>query len=312
MTKIPDEAVKELRDAIKAARTTATGFSTFADELATLDESIEAIRAPSKPLPQGAPPTPLPARARILDQLEQLLDGHPFATLEKLDERRKEVDEATDAAEKWLDVRDEISERHHTLSEVRTAGIPAGKDKAFDDAEVAVIGAYSALLTESDIDRAAADWLRPQLDHVRDLVDDFYQPAPVGPDERFAPIPAPAADEIAPAGVDIETNGAAAGPEAFGALKASLLEWIGSLPWFRGRDEYARFTLLGKIQRTLLLVLAVVVAVVSGLHALYVGKPFGTTWDYINLFIWGFTTKIVFDLVVGSLDSLGLLRLARR
>jgi hypothetical protein len=37
VTKIPDEAIKDLRDAIKSARTSASGFAAFADELTALD-----------------------------------------------------------------------------------------------------------------------------------------------------------------------------------------------------------------------------------------------------------------------------------
>jgi hypothetical protein len=312
MTKIPDEAIKELRDAIKTARTSASGFATFADELTALDTQVDAIKNPRGPLPAPQPGsgTPLPARPLVLDEVEPLLIGRAFAGLDELDLCREQVRNAADAAKKWLVVRAEISRRQQTLADIANAGIPPGKEQAYETAQVAVLGAYSALLTDVDVARARADWLRGDLEHVRDLVDDLYQAAHVAGREILVP---------PPVGVDVgaaipERGGGLAPPARSRSLSLNLdlVAWIRSLPWLRDLDDYKFFTLLRRVQSIVLVLLAFAVAVATGLNSLYVGKAFGTWWDYINLFMWGVTTKIVFDLVVGSLDTLGLLRLARR
>jgi hypothetical protein len=315
--KIPDEPIKELRDAIKAARTTTTGFATFADELTALNTSVSKIKQPTEPLPETQPGsgTPLPDRPRILEELEPLLRGHEFATLEDLDARRQKVQQADEAATKWLDVRGEISRRHQTLRKINDRGVPPGKADAFHTAEVAALGAYSALLTDVNISRARSDGLGAMLEHLRDLVDDLYEPDGVGGPEGGREVLAPP-----PPGTDSAEAGAGPLAEPAGLLGQAWLilsnlmgrlwRWIKLRPWWV--DDYARFTLWRRAQSFLLLVLALAVAIASGLNSVYVGKAFGTWWDYINLFIWGLTTKLVFDLVVGSLDSLGVLRLARR
>lgn len=77
-------------------------------------------------------------------------------------------------------------------------------------------------------------------------------------------------------------------------------------------EEFTRFSGRRRFRAYALVAVAVVIAVVTGLSTQYAGKAFGgSRWDYINIFLWGFTTKIVLDLAVAALDGLRLLRLAR-
>lgn len=48
-----------------------------------------------------------------------------------------------------------------------------------------------------------------------------------------------------------------------------------------------------------------VVAVISGLTALYIGQTWGTTWDYIAAVTWGITTQGVVLTLAGAIDGLG-------
>lgn len=66
-------------------------------------------------------------------------------------------------------------------------------------------------------------------------------------------------------------------------------------------------------RRTQWLVFAtsIIFAVLTGLSALYVGKPWGTRWDYLWAFAWGLTTQTVIATIaaaVGGLGALGALR----
>jgi hypothetical protein len=50
-------------------------------------------------------------------------------------------------------------------------------------------------------------------------------------------------------------------------------------------------------------VLAVVIALVTGLNTNYWGKSFGTVQDYAVLFLWGAGTKIGVDIVAAITDK---------
>jgi hypothetical protein len=51
-------------------------------------------------------------------------------------------------------------------------------------------------------------------------------------------------------------------------------------------------------------VIASVIALVTGLSSNYLGKPFGTVQDYFSLFVWGAGTKVGLDIVTSALDKL--------
>jgi hypothetical protein len=52
-------------------------------------------------------------------------------------------------------------------------------------------------------------------------------------------------------------------------------------------------------------VVALVVAVITGLSTLYIGKPFGTTWDYILAITWGLTTQAALAILSSTLNGFG-------
>jgi hypothetical protein len=50
-------------------------------------------------------------------------------------------------------------------------------------------------------------------------------------------------------------------------------------------------------------ILAFVIALLTGLNANYLGKPFGTLQDYITVFLWGAGTKATLDVITAVLDK---------
>ncbi len=52
-----------------------------------------------------------------------------------------------------------------------------------------------------------------------------------------------------------------------------------------------------------LTVIALVIAIWTGLNALYIGKPFGTVIDYTNALCWGITTKVALDAAASILEK---------
>ncbi len=57
----------------------------------------------------------------------------------------------------------------------------------------------------------------------------------------------------------------------------------------------------------LLVLLTLVLAVASGLGALWVGKPWGSDWDILAAIVWGATAQVVVTTLVSNLDGLGAL-----
>lgn len=48
--------------------------------------------------------------------------------------------------------------------------------------------------------------------------------------------------------------------------------------------------------------LVTAVAIYSGLSTLYFDKPFGTLRDYLDMAVWGFSTKALLDMVTGAVN----------
>jgi len=66
---------------------------------------------------------------------------------------------------------------------------------------------------------------------------------------------------------------------------------------------------LGDIKRKRLtldlffLMLAIALALYSGLNELYFMVPFGTARDYLNAFVWGFATKVIIDAITAGINK---------
>ena len=57
---------------------------------------------------------------------------------------------------------------------------------------------------------------------------------------------------------------------------------------------------------------SVIVALVTGLSALYIGKTWGTFWDYVAALAWGLMTQTVILSLSGAIDGLGPLGALRK
>jgi hypothetical protein len=68
----------------------------------------------------------------------------------------------------------------------------------------------------------------------------------------------------------------------------------------RRADMLSRAIHLGDLGSALL---AFAIALLTGLNANYLGKPFGTIQDYVTLFLWAAGTKVAIDLVSSVLDK---------
>ncbi len=69
---------------------------------------------------------------------------------------------------------------------------------------------------------------------------------------------------------------------------------------------------MGRYLGYLVAVAALLVALVTGLNSLYIGKPFGTFWDYVLTVTWGIGTQTVLAGLTAALTALGGLEALRR
>lgn len=69
---------------------------------------------------------------------------------------------------------------------------------------------------------------------------------------------------------------------------------------------------VARVAQLVLVALAVALALVTGLEALYIGKPFGSDWDYVKTFTWGLGTQATVAAVAVALDALAGLGLIGR
>ena len=53
-----------------------------------------------------------------------------------------------------------------------------------------------------------------------------------------------------------------------------------------------------------LTLVALAIALLSGLDALYFGHEFGTPRDYLNALLWGFTTRVAVDGFIAVVERL--------
>lgn len=69
----------------------------------------------------------------------------------------------------------------------------------------------------------------------------------------------------------------------------------------RIRDELA----VTRRLELLVVLIGALLAVVAAMTALYVGKPFGTFWDYVTAITWGLVTPTAWVGLGAALNSLG-------
>ncbi len=126
--------------------------------------------------------------------------------------------------------------------------------------------------------------VRGALDEARDTIAKLWSSLPAAPElERFA---AGGGRYLAAEGIIAGNGGAEVAP----GLSATD----------------ARKIITGAAWRQFAVVLAsTAVALVTGISALYVGKPWGTPWDYIAAIFWGLMTQAVITAVAGAVDGLG-------
>jgi hypothetical protein len=60
-----------------------------------------------------------------------------------------------------------------------------------------------------------------------------------------------------------------------------------------------------RMRQRLVVAISALVAVISGLTALYIGKTWGTVWDYVAAVTWGIATQGVVLALAGAIDGLG-------
>jgi hypothetical protein len=295
-TAIPDSEVTTLQTELEATRKTVDSFgTTFADSLQKLDATLaEIASAPSDTLPRLPNPAPVD-HPKIDEALQPLLHGAKVPNLDAFRTLIQTVTDGKDAAAAWRNYQTEISRAYVELERFRPPPPrhptdPPTQAPKFEAATGELESVYRELWERIGPAQARADTLKTRIEAAWLKIDaarDEAKTRSAGLDEAISRTLGQRAREIEAVPLPTEDEG---------------------LP----RDEATRLAQKRDWTRWLLIAAAVAVALVTGLNSLYVGKGFGTTWDYINLFVWGVTTKLIFDLVVNGLNALNLVRVARQ
>jgi len=69
---------------------------------------------------------------------------------------------------------------------------------------------------------------------------------------------------------------------------------------------------VARLLEGVVVLVAGLVAMVTALGTLYVGKPFGTVWDYLALATWALATPVAVAALGAALDNLGALEALQR
>jgi hypothetical protein len=195
-------------------------------------------------------------RPQILGPIDQVSVGR-VVTIPDLADGRDEIQRATFFVSDWRREVDSVSELRHWTEEA--VSIPGVDPQALAAATLCVAAAASALYDLSK--REELQTLEGEITKCRTTVRDvFPKNAVVEPIARAAATPI----RVAPR---------KRAPKQLGRRILAISRYV-------------------SLSDKVILAVSLVVATVTGLEALYVGKSFGTWPDYLTALLWGFGTKI--------------------
>ncbi|MBS1868046.1 MAG: hypothetical protein JSS99_00100 [Actinobacteria bacterium] len=261
-----------------------------AETLGQLDDAFRALDAALRTIVElgpidGVQPDADSNEPAFLTRASEWLDGEPLPA-EQLRARLADIVAATTLAEEWRSLRDQGVEDWERVEQLKAADADLGADqrKQRDEAATELADAWNAM------------WAEPNPSAV---VTPERQDVLKRASARIATLTAALEADRAAAGAlpdtsavaMLDTGEATISPNAYAAATD-----VGLLPTPPDPAERAQ-AVRAVIQRNDRIVkgVAVVVAVTTGLTALYFGKPFGTWTDYFSALLWGFTATTAID-----------------
>lgn len=271
-----------LVDYLKRLQAQVNAWGGFSGELQSLRNLLDSRKDVGTPPPGIEDSTPA-----LLSDYQELLQGQTL-TLDEFEARRKKIAAALVAVPVWFELRDRFTVDRKLIQEINSSQSLTGTQKdSFQQAQGEIAAAWDRLWRTTGIeDLESLKALEGPLESAhRTLIQLYEQLKVAGP-------------------VDSSTFG--------------LQDWLGVEPSgdsesYRALKNMLRAPANDAVRQEFyaaarqrwdlaLAVIAFVTAVVTGLHASYLGQPFGTLKDYAGLFIWGVGTKIVVDSMSAALQ----------
>jgi hypothetical protein len=277
------DAVADVERQLQDLKADAETFGQLDDAFRALDAALRAI-VELGPI-DGVQPDADSNEPAFVTCASAWLDGEPLPA-EQLRARLAGVVAATALAEEWRSLRDKVVKDWERVEQLKAADadLGDGQRKQRDEAATELADAWNAMWAEPNPSAVVTPERRDVLNRASARIATLT--AVLEADRAAA---GALADRIAVAVPD--TAGDTIRPNAYAAATAAS-----HLPTPPDPAERAR-AVREVIKRNDRIVkgVAVVVAVTSGLTALYFGKPFGTLTDYFSALLWGFTATTAID-----------------
>jgi hypothetical protein len=289
---IDSATATSLQKEVKDCDSTVTSLGTMARVCDPLDAALKLVENPADlpPLPANPPGGSWPAKPKLVDQAEALLGRHDVKMAE-LAGLLSTITAATPSTKNIGVIENAMSSLYRDILELERRHPDPTKQPKLADARSQLVGARTLLWRTEDLDDL--DNVRETLHKVRDALTPLWdEPEPSETLDAFATLRAVTAESVV-VGSPFE--------ETLSAFGSSFPEE----PLQRDIREAREITESAKMLQIMAVAVALVLAVVTGMTALYIGKPFGTLWDYVTIFTWGLATPTVVAGIGSALDSFG-------
>lgn len=287
------------------------------DQLAVLAAAAldvdEALRTLGEERPTGLPDSPGNGlEPRLATAAEALLKGASL-TAEALEDRANAI-QALVSPLRTLHAYEFVLAHYQQQLDTLEAQLPAGHEQEITALKNKLVGIRHGLW---DADAGAwVDAVKDDLNDAREKIGDLWSFLPSAVPLRRHTRGGPMLLEAT-----ITTGFALRWPWEVGATSTLLAppalpprlpaEAAQPAPSMTEVDA-ARAIAGARWRQVAVIVVSAAVALISGLSALYVGKTWGTPWDYVSAIAWGLLTQAFILGLAGAIDGLGALGAVRQ
>ena len=290
LIQIDKKVIDELDAKVAAVETQIDAFDVLAANAAAIDELV-ALAEPS-PLPPLLGPDLLTEEPALVTKATQLLEGSSLVAA-ALAERATALGAIAEALAKLRAEEQELSLYWIQARQLGALAEPEGEVEVLRDDLIGIRHWLWDGKTVDEIDETE------NLRDARDTIGWLWSSL-AAPEEDVG-----ITDFAAREGEGPGLAEPAATPPVVPTLPAVAVAAAATPPAEMSAAEADSIIKGARLRQLLVFGVSAIVAVISGLTALYIGKTWGTLWDYIAAVTWGIVTQGVVLTVAGALDGLG-------
>lgn len=240
------------------------------------------------------PATPDPGNPQFMGLNESLLQGRTLLGTE-VATLRKQTSDATSLAKLWEDANQHAKDLTTAFTSLRGSHVGPDQQGALAGIQKSLVAAWQHLWTvQSVTDLGAITAVNGDLDSAQVGLAEIS--AQKQTERRIALFPLSSKMMLSFPVQSLVEEGAPPPPAAESMTDSSELPASDT----RRAEMFTRSIRLGD---TVSLIVAFVIAILTGLSSNYLGKPFGTIQDYAALFLWAAGTKVALDILSSALDK---------